>query len=44
MWWGKHGGKRLGDIPDWWWKWFLDQDWCDRWPDLVEYANVITID
>ena len=37
----KFNGYRLLDIPDWWWKWFLKQDWCDEWPDLVEYANVI---
>lgn len=38
---GKHKGKRLGDVPDSYWRWFLEQDWCDEWPDLVEYANLI---
>jgi len=38
---GKHGGERLGDVPDDYWRWFLSQDWCDSWPDLVEYANVL---
>lgn len=38
---GKHKGKRLGDVPDHYWRWFLGQDWCDEYPDLVEYANVI---
>jgi len=36
---GKHKGKRLGDVPDSYWAWFLDQDWCDKYPKLVEYAN-----
>ena len=36
---GKHGGERLGDVPDSYWRWFLSQDWCDEWPDLVEYAE-----
>jgi hypothetical protein len=34
-----YSGYRLGDIPDDWWRWFLSRDWCDNWPDLVEYAN-----
>jgi uncharacterized protein (DUF3820 family) len=41
---GKFAGYRLGKIPDWWFRWFLQQDWCDDWPDLVEYANVIVED
>ena len=36
---GKHKGKRLGEIEDGYWHWFLCQDWCDSYPDLVEYAN-----
>ena len=32
---------RLGDIPSDYFKWFLKQPWCDEWPHLVEYANVI---
>ena len=38
---GKHKGKRLGDVPDQYWRWFLNQDWCDEWPDLVKYANIL---
>ena len=38
---GKYKGQRLGDVPDSYWRWFLSQDWCDEWPDLVEYANLI---
>jgi uncharacterized protein (DUF3820 family) len=41
---GKFAGYRLGEIPDWWFRWFLQQDWCDDWPELVEYANVIVED
>jgi hypothetical protein len=38
---GKHKGKKLAEIPDHYFKWFLKQDWCDQWPELVEYANVV---
>lgn len=40
----KFKGKRLGKIPDWYWHWFLTRDWCDEWPDLVEYANLVIED
>lgn len=36
---GKHRGQRLGDVPDAYLRWFLNQSWCDEWPDLVTYAN-----
>lgn len=38
---GTHKGKRLGDVPDHYWRWFLVQDWCDDYPELVEYANTV---
>jgi len=38
---GDWKGTRLGGVPDRYWRWFLDQDWCDEYPDLVEYANVV---
>ena len=41
--WGVHKFKKLGEIPDDYWHWFLDQKWCDKYPDLVEYAN-LTVD
>lgn len=41
---GKHKGERLGNVPDNYWRWFLSQDWCDDWPKLVEYANLIMED
>ena len=37
--WGKWAGTPLGNVPDHYWRWFLDQAWCDQWPKLVEYAN-----
>ena len=39
---GKHKGQRLGDVPDSYFKWFLNQAWCDDYQDLVEYANNVT--
>ena len=38
---GKHKWGRLGEVPDDYWLWFLKQDWCDKWPDLVEYAKLV---
>ena len=38
---GKHKGKPLGEVPDHYWRWFLQQDWCDQYPDLVDYANLV---
>lgn len=38
---GKFQGERLVDVPTWYWYWFQRQPWCDEWPDLVKYANVI---
>ncbi len=38
---GTHRGKRLGEVPDDYFRWFLRQDWCDDYPDLVEYANQV---
>lgn len=42
--WGRHSGTPLGKIPDDYWKWFLDQSWCDEYPELVDYANAIVED
>ena len=41
---GKHRDKPIGEVPDSYWTWFLGQDWCDQYPDLVEYANLIVED
>lgn len=41
---GKYKGQKLGDVPDSYWQWFIEQDWCDEWPDLVEYANIVVDD
>lgn len=39
---GKHKGKRLGDIPSWWFRWFVQQDWADKWPGLKKYAEMVS--
>jgi uncharacterized protein (DUF3820 family) len=39
--WGKYRGERLGNVPADYLKWFLKQDWCDTYPDLVDYANQV---
>lgn len=41
---GKYKGRPLGEVPDSYWNWFLGQDFCDQYPDLVEYANLIMED
>jgi hypothetical protein len=41
---GIHKGTRLGDLPDSYFRWFLERDWCDEWPDLVQYANHVLED
>lgn len=41
---GKYKGTRLGEVPDDYWRWFLKQDWCDKCPALVEYANLCVED
>jgi hypothetical protein len=41
---GKFKSYTLGEVPDWWWQWFRKQSWCDKYPDLVEYANVLEVE
>ena len=36
---GKYKGERLGDVPADYLIWFAEQDWCEQWPDLVDYVN-----
>lgn len=38
---GKFAGQRLGDVPDWYFLWFLKQPWSKDYPDLVRYAKVV---
>lgn len=38
---GKHKGKRLGEVPDCYWFWFLDQEWAKDHPDLLAYAKLV---
>lgn len=37
---GKHKGKKLGEIPDYYWLWFMEQDWAKKHPDLLAYAKL----
>ena len=39
---GKHKGQRLGDVPDDYLIWFLRQDWCEKYPRLVDYAQCVS--
>jgi uncharacterized protein (DUF3820 family) len=41
---GKWKGKNLGEVPGHYWRGLLDQEWCDKWLDLVEYANIVAED
>ena len=38
---GKWKGRRLGEVPDHYWRWFLQQEWSDEYPDLVEYGQIV---
>lgn len=38
---GKHKGKKLGEVPDSYWLWFLQQEWSSKYPELVEYAQAV---
>ncbi len=37
---GKFRGEPLGEVPSWYWRWFLKQPWSDEWPDLIPYAQL----
>lgn len=41
---GKWKGTRLGEVPDHYWRWFLQQEWSGEWPDLVAYARYVEDD
>ena len=41
---GDHKDKPLGKVPNHYWRWFLRQDWSSRYPDLVEYAQIVEDD
>jgi len=38
---GTYKGQRLGSVPDHWFRWFLKQEWAERWPDLLAYARLV---
>lgn len=41
---GKYKGQRLGEIEDSYFLWFLKQEWSSKFPDLVEYAQLVEED
>lgn len=38
---GNYKGQRLGDVPDSYWRWFLNQEWAEQYTDLLEYAKLV---
>ena len=36
---GKHKGKRIGDVPASYLIWFYEQDWAEKWPDVYSYCK-----
>lgn len=38
---GKYKDMRLGNVPDHYWRWFLQQEWANEWPELLEYAKLV---
>lgn len=38
---GKYQGMRLGEVPDHYWCWFLQQEWAEKYPDLLQYASLV---
>lgn len=38
---GKWKGTKLGEVPDYYWKWFVKQEWANKHPDLLEYAKLV---
>lgn len=38
---GRYVGYRMGDVPESYLRWFLNQPWCDH---VVTYANEVVED
>lgn len=36
---GKHKGAFLKDVPADYLCWFADQEWADKWPELLAYCK-----
>ena len=36
---GAHKGKKMLDVPMPYLRWFLEQDWAQKWPAVVQYAK-----
>lgn len=41
MYFGKHKGEKLGEIPDSYFRWLLNQEWFSEHGLLKEYAETI---
>lgn len=35
---GKHKGRKIGDVPCAYLLWFLEQDWRMSWPEMHNYV------
>lgn len=36
---GKHAGKLLEKVPEWYWKWFIEQEWAEYHEELLAYCE-----
>lgn len=36
---GKHKGTSMQNVPIDFYRWLLQQDWCNKWPAVVAYAK-----
>ena len=41
---GKYEGERYGDVPDSYFKWLSQQDWIEKWPDVLVYIQENDLD
>jgi len=39
--WGKHQGTPMGDVPNGYLAWLLEQNWISEWPGLHAYLRSI---
>ncbi len=42
--WGKYEGERLGDVPDSYLTWLIQQDWIGDHPRLKRYLDTLALD
>jgi len=41
---GQYEGERYGDVPDSHFKWLSQQDWIEKWPDVMAYIQENNLD